>query len=35
MKIIKIIDALHIDESGVQAKTTNGRFQTVHLRKVI
>lgn len=33
MKIIKIIDALHIDESGVQAKTRNGRYQTVHLQQ--
>lgn len=33
MKIIKIIDALYIDENGVQAKTKNGKYQTVHLRQ--
>jgi hypothetical protein len=33
MKTIKIINSLHIDEKGVQAKTKNGRFQTVHLRQ--
>ena len=33
MKTIMIIDALHIDEDGVVAKTKNGRFQTVHLQQ--
>lgn len=33
MKTIKIIDTLHLDENGVQAKTANGRLQTVHLRQ--
>lgn len=33
MKIIKIIDALHIDENGVLAKTKSGRFQKVHLQQ--
>ena len=33
MKTIKIIDALHLDETGVKAKTKNGRLQLVHLRQ--
>lgn len=33
MKTIKVIDSLYLDESGVQAKTKNGRFQIVHLRQ--
>ena len=33
MKTIKIINGLHLDEFGVQAKTKNGRLQTVHLRQ--
>ena len=33
MKSIRIIDALHIEETGVLAKTKNGRYQTVHLQQ--
>ncbi|RZJ34741.1 MAG: hypothetical protein EOO51_08415 [Flavobacterium sp.] len=33
MRVIKIIDALHLDEQGVKSKTKNGRLQTVHLRQ--
>lgn len=33
MKTIKIIDSLHLGESGVQAKTKNGRLQNVHLKQ--
>ncbi|MBF0695018.1 MAG: hypothetical protein IR153_08175 [Flavobacterium sp.] len=33
MRTIKIIDALHLNEDSVNAKTTNGRYQTVHLRQ--
>lgn len=33
MKTIKIIDALHINENGVVAKTKNGKFQKVHLQQ--
>lgn len=33
MKIIKIIDALHLTDKGVRAKTKNGKFQIVHLQQ--
>lgn len=33
MKSIKIVDALHIDENGVVAKTKNGKYQKVHLQQ--
>lgn len=33
MKIIKIIDALYLDELGVQAKPQYGKYQKIHLQQ--
>lgn len=33
MKTIKVIDALHLTDAGVQGKTRNGWYQKVHLQQ--